>query len=80
MAHIHYYFTDLEFLAESSKPTCCLKQGTYDFLHLKWTDTHKALFEILSSTTPLPGLTDPIHPDVSVLPIFNCWQMAQLTN
>lgn len=35
MAHIHYYFTDLEFLAESSKPTCCLEPKDIWFPSLK---------------------------------------------
>lgn len=53
MAHIYYYFTDLELLADSRKPTAALKQETYDFLQLKCSDPHKALFESPSSTTPL---------------------------
>ena len=27
MAHIHYYFTDVRFLAESRKSACCHKAG-----------------------------------------------------
>lgn len=52
MVHIHYYFTDLEFLAVKKNLPAALKQETYDFLHLKHPNPHKALFEIPSSTNP----------------------------
>lgn len=59
MARVHYYFTDLEFLADSRKPTCCHEARDIGFPSLSALGLTK-----LSLSAPLL----PLHPTGSRWP------------
>lgn len=78
MARVHYYFTDLEFPADSSKPTCCLEARDIWLPSLQTLPPAQSSLWGSPSATPSHQASPTQFPWYSRVTDFSPWQMAQL--